>query len=384
MRCLATVAVFAACTISDPIPTGVVEVQLNNREGVPLAAWPVVFHAADGSRLATVETTPHGLAVGPMEPGGLVTYRSPRPENQLITRGGLAPGDRVEDGEVPQHVEPDELSITVATPGAPATAGLCHVEVACGDRLITKRGVPGAELTVDLPASCLKPGSAHLYTLVRATDERYETIAYAELAVAPSERVSVTTWRSDFVDATATITGLDHDLVRYSIEAESFVGDAAVAHIYHGGHGPASELSAALRFPAGIPGASHYRFDATFWTGQLVVEQRVAPGTPFVLGPDDLPPKIIAMHYDVEARKVSFATARPIEDSARVEAVLIDIDSSWRLVMTGPTIELPDIDVTAFPFLPYFSTSSLELHEVSASYTRGDTTLVTAFPYTRL
>jgi hypothetical protein len=388
MRCLGLATLLAAGCFQST-EGGVASVQLYNQEGAPLGHWPVMFHGADGKERAIVYTTDAGLAIGPMEPDGMVTYRSPFPENQLITRGGIQRDERVIDGIPPEWVDPEFYSVVVRTPDTLDAAGLCQIEVVCGDRTVGARGVPGAEITVEVPKRCLDSTKRSLYVLVTATDHIYQVIAYAAFpAVALTTdgvaRLEVTAWRTDFVDDRATIVGLDPDLSRYSFDAEAFVGSAPVSYVGIDGDGPATDVTIPIHLPAGLPGASHYRFRALFATGQLIIEQDVPPGTPFTVGPLDLLPRMTTMA--LSDTKVTFSTERSIHEPVRIGAVMVAADASWRLVdMPGPPVELPDLRVTEFPFLPYFSIDDLTLKSVAATtrttHDYGDTVLTTAMPY---
>jgi hypothetical protein len=403
MRHLALAAVFAAgCSTTDAASTGTASVQLYNRDGVALAHWPVMFHGADGSRLAVVNTTQSGLASGPMEPGGMVTYRSPFPNNQLVTRGGIQPDDRVFDGVRPERVDPaPRYAVVVSTPGAPSSARLCQIAIVCGDRTVEARGVPGADIAVEVPQTCLAAdatGNRSAYALATATDETYQIIAYAVFpaVVLPTDgiaRVAITEWRTDFTDSLATITGLDPDLVRYSVDAKAFVGSAAIARVIRDGDGPATTVSSTVHLPAGLPGASLYRFEALFATGELVVEQHVTAGAPLFLGPADLPPRITAMSLaptpgdpDTGRPTITFTTERSIDDVVTIDAVLVAYDASWRLAnMPGPSVHLPELHAELFPYLPLFTADDLALREVAATTrtpsSHGDTVRTTAMPY---
>jgi hypothetical protein len=369
------------CTVNaSPTPTAAV--QLHNREGVPLADWPVMFHGADGVRLALGTTNSGGRVAGPMEPDGYVTYRSPFPNNELVTRGGVQPDDVIVDGGAPEVAVGERRSFVVGTSQVPASGSLCQIQLVCGDRAFERRGVPNHDITIDVPVGCIVNDAIHVYAT--ATDERYEVVAYAILPSVPlaAGRLEITEWRTDFTDTIATVRGLAPDLDRYRIEATAFSASAPIAHIIHDGNGPTASIDAPIHLPAGLPGASHYRFRALFATGEITIEQQLAAGTPLVVGPTDLPPPITAMELDRSERVITFATKHPLEGDVSVGAVMIAADASWRLVnMPGPTVALPELDASEFPFLPYFSLASLELHELHATTRTRDLVRTTAVPY---
>lgn len=400
MRCLLLAAIFAAACTTDPAGGGTASVQLYNRDGLALARWPIMFHGADGGRVSVVNTNPNGFASGPMEPDGMVTYRSPFPNNELVTRGQVQPDDVLIDGIPPDPVDPlPRYYVAVSTPGAPSSARLCQIQIMCGDRTVGARGVPGTDITVEVPQTCAAidaTGSASAYVIATATDERYQVIAYAAfpavvVATDRLARVATTEWRTDFIDTKATITGLHPDLARYRIDAEAFVGAAPFARVIHDGDGPATTVSSTVHLPAGLPGASLYRFEALFATGELIVEHPVSVGAPLFLGPADLPPRITAMSLTPDAARptITFTTERSIDHEVTIGAVLVATDASWRLMnMPGPSVQLPELHADEFPFLPYFTADDLVLHELSAT-TRtpciyGDTVRTTAMPYVTL
>jgi hypothetical protein len=376
MRSLAVLSVLAGCTITEPLAPGTATVALANREGIPLANWPVVFHDADGSQLAIKATDARGLVTGPMDHDGMVTYRSPFPNNELVTRGGVQLGDVVIDGGTPAPIAGATSTVVIATPGAPEAARLVRIDVICGDRVIEQRGVPGTEIAVTVPSSC----PSTVFAFATAADETAQAIAYDVFTVERGHAI-VPQWRTDFTNAPATIVGLDDDLVRFRVEAEAFLHGASIVHVIHDGDGSASTVTPPLRIPAGIPGASKYRLDAVFETGELVVEQELFPETPFVVGPTDLPPRITAMTLDGDA--IAVTTERAIDERVEVDAVLVAADASWRVRMPGPIVRLPDVDVAAFPQLPYFSLDTVELAGVALRYRHDNATLTTAMPFVR-
>ncbi|MBA2545205.1 MAG: hypothetical protein H0V17_36520 [Deltaproteobacteria bacterium] len=373
-------ALFSGCTISEPSAAGIASVQLHTIDGLPLADWPVMFHGADGSRLAVVPTTDAGIAVGPMEPDGMVTYRRPRLGNELITRGGIQPDDRVIDGRPLPHPPSGDLhQVIVSTVGTPDNAGLCQIQIVCGDRTLEARGVPGAEITIDVPQSC-GADTRSVYVLATATNERYEVIAYSVLPVVTLQGTNrvVADWRTDFTDELATVEGLGSDLSRFNIEAEALVGATPIALVTFGGDGPASSVSATLRLPAGLPDASHYLFEGLFETGEIVIEQHVTDGLPFTLGFSDLPPRISGMAL-VDA-SIEVTAELPLRERAKIDALLVAADSSWLLVnMPGLPVQLPILDVTEL--LPYFSLDDLELNSVAARYEDRGRIVTTAMPF---
>ena len=377
---LAIAMVLTGCTVNaSPTPTATV--QLYNREGVALADWPVMFHGADGSQLALATTNTGGRIAGPMEPDGYVTYRSPFPNNELVTRGRVQPDDVIVDGGAPAVAEGARRSIVVRTSQVPTAGTLCQIQLVCGGRALEFRGVPNRDIAVDVPAGCVTNDSIHIYAT--ATDERYEVVAYAILPSVPlSQPIAIAAWRADFTDSVATVRGLAPDLDRYRIEATAFAASAPIAHVILDGDGPTASIDAPIRLPAGLAGASQFRFKALFESGEITLEQDVAGGTPFVLGPADLPPPITAMSLDRTARTITFATKHPLAGDISVGAVMIATDASWRLVnMQGPTVALPELHADEFPFLPYFSLDSLELHELHATTRARDITRTTAVPY---
>jgi len=394
MRLALTAVIVAGCStqVIAP-PPGTATVRLFNRDGVPLASWPVIFHGADGTQLRVVETTPEGIARGPMEPDGMVTYRSPFPTNELVTRGGVQPGDLVVDGLPPTPPEPlPPVPIVVRTANTPEAAGLWEVQIVCGGRIFSGRSTPIGEITVEIPQGCTADPTdvGAPYLLATATDERYEVIAYAvfpSIALAPNARLDITEWRTDFVDSPVRISGLDPDLARYSIDAQAFVGDALIAWYRRGGNGPTATVSSTIQVPAGIPGLSRYELDALFETGELIVERRVPDGTPLFVGPADLLPRITSMSLnrddsDPDRPTITFTTERPLDDDARIETVLVGTDVSWRLVnMQGPTVQLPELGAQVFPVLPYLSIPDLVLRRIAATTTYDDEVRTTAMPY---
>lgn len=380
MSRLVVVSLFAGCAASDPIPEGSATVLLSNRDGVPLAGWPVVFHDADGTRLGKEHTDLDGRVTGPMNPGGMVTYRSPFPADELVTRGGVQLDALIVDGGPrPASSEPSGL-VFVATPGAPAEAQLVEVGIACGTRVISARGVPGAELRLEVPRACPgKPGPR--FALATATDHIAQVIAYDLFPVELDSHATVPRWRDDFLDQPATIAGLGSDLDRYGIEAEIVLGEASRIWVGHQGHGPAPAISAPLRLPVGIPGTARYRLDAFLTDGELVVEQQLPPRTPFALGPADLPPRITEMTFDGDA--VAFTTERPIDAPILVDAVLYDHGTTWRLTLPDGIRALPDADPGEFPLLASFTPDTLELIGLELTYADGDRVVSTARPFRR-
>ncbi len=372
---LLVVTLLAGCTLSEPVAPGHATVQLSDPHGIRLDGWPVLFHGSDGEPLALLHTDAHGVVIGPMESGGMVTYPDPTPGRTLVTRGGIQLGDTVIDGGVPARFPSPTETLIVGTPGAPSEARLVRVHVVCGDRLIEKTTTPGTDVPVEVPTSCLRADSRTLFAFVTATDEILEPVAYDLFTVELGTRTAVPQWRTDFTDAPATIIGLGADLVSYQVEAEAFLGDASIVRIALEGEGPVTTLTPSLRLPAGVPGASHYRFAARYPDGEQLVEQLLFPDTPFVLGPTDLPPRLTRILLDGDV--LTFTTDRRIDDDVMLDAVLRTSDSSaWRVHLPGPIAHLPDVGELAS-----FTRNELTLHQLAVRYDHDDVTFTTAMPF---
>ena len=252
---LLVATLLAGCTVIEQGSPGIATVQLSDADGVRLAGWPVMFHDRDGEIVALVSTDSHGVVIGPMETGGMVTYPDPFPGRTLVTRGGLRVGDTVIDGGTPARAASPAETVIIETPGAPSAARLVRVDVICGDRVIEQRSTPGTAITVDVPTSCVRAGSRSVFAFVTATDETAQPIAYDLFTVDLDTRIPVPQWRTDFTDEPATIIGLGSDLVSYHVAAEAFLGEASIVRVTHDGDGPIETLSPSLRLPAGVPGA---------------------------------------------------------------------------------------------------------------------------------
>jgi hypothetical protein len=297
-RLVSILLTVSACVLDAPAAT--VSVELYNRDRMPLATWPVAFHGADGRLLDVAVTDARGRAIGVMEPDGMVTYLAPFLDERYITHGGIQPGQTFRNVAPGPEPEPLAHRLVVTTSAVPDAARLCAVRVPCADRVVEARGVPGAQLVVDLPPGCARTdASGHpvVTMLASATDERAEMIAYAAfpaLAVARSPMyLTVATWRQDLLEVPVVVAGLGPDLVRYRVSVDALVGEAALVRALDEGDGPGPDASATFAIPAGIAERARVRFEAYFASGAIVIEQRAGLDAPLAFGPAELPPRMI-------------------------------------------------------------------------------------------
>lgn len=392
---LATAAGLAACGLSDP-ERPPAYVTIFNRDGAPLANWPVAFHGNDGRLLEAMTTDASGQAVGPMEPDGMVTYQAPFLHEKVITHGGVQPGDHLVNTNVRDAQDGVALRLVVDTSNAPVAARLCRISVPCGNRVIEARGVPGTDVAIDLPDACAPAdasGNRAVYLIATATDERAEVIAYAamdRLTVAASPaRVTIGSWNTEIVDVPLTVLGLAPDLVRYHIEARTLVGDATVAYAARDGEGPGTQIDDSVRVATRIATDAAYRVDALFSTDEMMIEQRVPIGTPLAIGSPEIPPRMSSIRLaatagDPDGRRpaIVFSTKERLVGDVTVDALLVGPDSSWLLRnMRGPVVRLPELPAG----FAGFTIDELTLDAVAAT-TRvpcatGELTWTTAMPH---
>jgi hypothetical protein len=378
-------ALISAC-VSDGVDGGV-SVQIYNRDGVPLASWPVAFHGADGRLLDAGLTDVNGIARGPMEPDGMVTYRGPFIDGRLITRGQIQPGDFVINAAPSAPAELDS-TLTVVTSNTPAAGRLVRLAVECGPRLVRANGVPGHLFTVNLPGTCAWDGTGErsIRIFATVTDERAEIVAYTtfDTHVIPpdSAPISVHRWNQDLVTLPVTFENLDADVVRYRLEVATVIGPESLTLFIEDGREPASSVTSHVAVPAGIEGHSSFRFEAQFATAELTIEQ------PLGLPPQELLPRITAIALRVNDDRdrlrpvVVYSTERPLDGDLVVTATLVAPASSWEVTrMRGPTVRLPELPASFAPFL----VEDLEVFvvgvRVETPSPKGPITRTTGMPY---
>jgi hypothetical protein len=376
-------ALISAC-VSDGVDGGV-SVQIYNRDGVPLASWPVAFHGADGRLLDAGLTDANGIARGPMEPDGMVTYRAPFIDGRLITRGQIQPGDVVINA-APSAPAQLGRALTVVTSNTPAGGRLVRLAVECGPRLVRANGVPEHPFTVNLPGTCARDGTGERSVRIFATvtDERAEIVAYTtfDTHIIPTDSapIRIHRWNQDLVTLPVTFERLDADLVRYRLEAATVIGPESLTLFIEDGLDPASSVTSHVAVPAGITGHASFRFEAQFATAELTIEQ------PLGLPPQELLPRITATALRVDGDRmrpvVVYSTERPLDGDLVITATLVAPASSWELTrMRGPIVRLPELPASFASFL----VEDLEVFAVGVRVEtpspKGMITRTTGMPY---
>jgi hypothetical protein len=303
----------------------------------------------------------------------------------LVTRGGVQPGDHVANVVISKPKTATTVPLVVNTTNVPESARLCRLVVPCGDRAIEQRGTPGYDIVVNIPDTCA-PADAHgkriVYVLATATDERAEPIAYARIdrlaLPALGARITLNQWRTDFVNVPVDVTGIAPDLYRYRIDLAAYAGEAPVARARLDG-GPTTSVSSTVRLP--IDSGTVLDFDAAYLTSEITIEAVQPTGTPFSLGATDFPPRITDSSLD--AATIRFRAERPVDPSARIDAVVVDgVGGSWLIEnMRGPDVPLPQLP----PAYELAADSELRLESVGATVraerATGVVTSTTASPH---
>lgn len=174
MRLGVSVIVLGAATAcSDAVPTTQVSVRAQTRDGVGVPNQSIVFSGADGRLFAHEHTDEDGRAVGPMEPGGMVTRYVGQVNNlhQLVTETGVSPDQELVlellNGRRSDH------RLAVQLPRPPDNATRYQVWSGCDE---TEIRTPFRKASLSMYADCPGQGT---YVLAYAFDSEGRPVAYA-------------------------------------------------------------------------------------------------------------------------------------------------------------------------------------------------------------
>lgn len=314
MRCLLYSALLAACASDPPTITVATYPQL-----------PVVFQGADGRVLDSMLTDANGRAIGPMESGGMITYRVHTLSQIYKTLGDLEPGTFVQIPSDDLPTAGETVALTVTYPRDVA-GNLVIVRVACGDSWVSQAGTPDmGQIVIAVPVGCLDTNGNAVHVFAR--DERAEATAFATRAsVTVPGHLAIDSWDTQFAKTPYSIRRLDADVDRTLIDVRTRFDDLAV-----------TELAGTVRVPNTTPVTGIH---AVIWfsTGAKLAIDRTSmelaiDGSAFMpriksiqLGSTDDP-----MRPTVEVSSVA-----PIPSTAVFGAELAVGTTGWTIEMRGP------------------------------------------------
>ena len=169
---------------------------------------PIAFQGADGRLLAVIRTDKDGVAIGPMEPGGLITFWGD--PYSLITVGGVQVGDAIVRWRPSVPVPDPEPagSVAVTLPGPVDGAATYSIFTSCSG--VSDIQDPSSVVTVDLTTCDIHAGSIDVVAFALGTASVHLAGAM-RLEVEHGGGTTALTlpgWSSDTIDLSLAVSDL--------------------------------------------------------------------------------------------------------------------------------------------------------------------------------